>query len=253
MGSSQAFVIFQNVLVKKGTEKMKTTARVGLGLGSALLLGAVCGSAHAVSLTGVDDGLDLLDGNGALDIVREDGTNFEWIKLSETIGQSVNTALTPTRAAAGFRVATVTDMNRLYRALIMDSSASDIFDGSAGEQAILDTLTPEQASTFISLFGQADTNKPEQYTYGAFYDGSAYDGVYVGVDFYPEVFGYNSIFMSAAAGFFNQSDSFSFRDAGIFLVREGTPAVPTPALFPSLLGMGLATFRKRKLAQSEAA
>ncbi|MEM6452553.1 MAG: PTPA-CTERM sorting domain-containing protein [Cyanobacteria bacterium P01_D01_bin.105] len=206
-----------------------------LGLGSAfLMLGSIQSAAHAISLTGSTININ---GND-IGIVTEDNTGKEWIRLDEVgFRVSPDAALNDTRwTGAGFRVATIPDVNGLVEAFFMASPAPFVVDADGGPSYTPQTGEPT-TDDWRALFGQCGSicRGIPAVSRSYFNDGNGFDWFGAGARSSRNSF----IFFDLNA------NSDRLANSSVFLVRDSAD-VPTPALLPGLIGMGVAAIRKRK-------
>lgn len=221
---------------------------VGIGTASLLLIISQ-NAAEATSLTG---GFFNELGEG---IVREDNTGKEWIRLDVTDSLSANTALSQARQDVGFRVANLADVNGLMEAFFMSTTPPVSFDGESG--AFLGIAPSSAYTSWVSLFGETVSLGEEPIfdeivlsrSLGYFSTPDGFDiGGFIND---PDRFGEASSLVGIEFNFNSSGTSLS-PSAGVFLVRDAA-TIPTPALLPGLIAMGIAQLRKRNLVQSEEA
>ena len=194
--------------------------KITVGLGAVgLLLTCSQRSANALNLTA-----DTLNGS---QVVEDSRTGLTWLKLTETDGLSPNAALT---RFPSYSWANGEAVNGLFLSLQQDFGG-EVFNLSTGGIS----GAGSQNTAFLSLFGMTLPGGAR-----GWYDQEVLDNsstmIRVSQDRIIET------------RFIAIGDSGAARNqAGVFLVKDNIPEpIPTPALLPGLIGMGVAAIRKHK-------
>lgn len=200
------------------------------------------GEVKAVSLVGSADFQNT--GDNLLTVTNDGGNYLEWLDLTQTIGQSVNTAVA-NFTSAGFNVATVTQMNQLLGAFRYSNlTGNNAFTTNYSSQPTLD-------NNFESFLGLTSNG---------------------GSDNVPASLGYfNGSEFSKVRGLFRtgtgSNEDVTFENyfetldttgsiAGVYLVRSGSAPQPVPepvTILGTLTALGMGGLLKKKASKNQEA
>ena len=158
----------------------------------------------------------------------DDATGLEWLDLSETAGNSMNTAL-GNFTADGWRIATQAEVLGMYDAQFPGYSAL------SGYVSISATYTPaeyaalvDSANAFQNLFGITSASGTTTYTYGLYLDGATVE--FTGLQIFGGLDTIN-LYRDRTTSLIAILDD-SLASMGVFMVRDAPIAEPEPVLVP---------------------
>ncbi|MBE9028402.1 PTPA-CTERM sorting domain-containing protein [filamentous cyanobacterium LEGE 11480] len=186
--------------------------------------------------------------SGGLTVVADDLTNQEWLTLDQTNDQSPNQALA-VYGSQGFAWATATQVNQLLAAAF-DPPLAITGARSGNQNASYQSVPAGTFDTWSNLMGVSSfVDNTWRYSSGTYDDGSLTDGQQRLFYFReqiaaPDVEAFNDFpnTFSDLSQDGNRRNGF----AGVFLVRDTPAAIPTPAMLPGLVGLGMSVWRRQR-------